>query len=93
MFEAGLHDLLELTARNLQFRHNPLSSAWIVPDDKQVSTFAPQPLFAPDPSAAIDDPLEKGLEQQLRPDIFVIEAFDPIFGMLVEELPEGGEQF
>jgi len=33
------------------------------------------------------------LEQQLRPGLFVIEAFDPIFGMLVEELPEGGEQF
>ncbi|MGH9847359.1 MAG: hypothetical protein ACREEM_52365, partial [Blastocatellia bacterium] len=63
------------------------------PGEEQVGAFAAQPILAPDFSAAVHDALQEGLQQQLRPSFFVIEAFQPAFGMLAEELLKLLEQF
>ena len=63
------------------------------PFDEQVGAFAAQAVFAADAAAAVDYPLQEGLQQQLRARFFVVETFDPGVGMFAEKLLESGKEF
>ncbi len=72
-------------AQDIQFEHDLLHPAGITPQDQQVGAAPPQPVF-PFHSPAVDDSLQEGLQQQLRPGFLVVEPLQPVFGMLAEEV-------
>ena len=63
-----------------------------MPDDQEVCAETAQAVFAFDSAAAVDDALQEGLQEKLRACLLVLEALDPVFGVLAEEILEGGEQ-
>ena len=62
------------------------------PDDQQVGAPASQTVLPLDAPAAVDDSLQERLQQELRAGFGVVEARDPVFGVLAEERLEGGQQ-
>jgi hypothetical protein len=62
--EPFLQRLLDGAAQHLHFDDGALGAARVVPYDEQVCAAAA--VFAVDASAAVDDALQEGLQQQLR---------------------------
>ena len=62
------------------------------PDDEQVGAAPAQAVLALDAAAAVHHALQERLQQELRAGLLVVEARDPVLGVLAEEGLEGGEQ-
>ena len=69
-----------------------LRPAPLRPGDEQVGAPPAQAVLPLDAPAAIDDPLQERLQQELRPRFGVVEAGHPVFGVLAEERLERGQQ-
>ena len=62
------------------------------PDDEQVGAAPAQAVLALDAAAAVHHALQERLQQELRAGLLVVEARDPVLGVLAEEGLEGGKQ-
>ena len=80
---------LEALAANLAFDRDPARLAALRPDDEQVGASSSEAILPFHAPAAIDDPLQERLQQELRGGLLVVEPFDPKLGVLAEEGLEG----
>ena len=77
---------------NLALDHVLAHALALRPFDQQVGPSAAQSVFALDPAAAVHDPLQERLQEQVRSGLLVVEPLDPALGLLAKELLEAGQQ-
>jgi len=81
---------LQPPAQHLALDHDPVGrrvrprGAGPRPDDDEVRAAATQTVLALDAPAAVDDALQKRLQQKLRPRLAVLETLHPVLGVLAE---------
>ena len=95
LFSAPVQQLA-LDHHRLQLRAGPAGrsrgSPANRPDDQQIRAHPTQAVLPLDAAAAVDDALQKRLQQQLRAGLPVLEPLHPVLGVLPEERLERGQQ-
>ena len=90
---------IQTLAPDLQFQHHSLQWStkhegfiqW--PVQKQIHPLHSKTVFSGNPTTAVDDPLQKRLQQQLGTDLFILKPFDPGIGVFPEKLLKRPQQF
>ena len=87
---------LQAAVQHLALDHEPIlcvrrRAAIPWPDDEQVGTAPAEAILPLDAAAAVHDALQEGLQQELGAGFRIVEARDPMFGVLAEELLKAGE--